>query len=139
MGEPQAPVAAETTTNKRIPGPNNNCLICYETMHSIVETSLVFCDKCGNGLHKECFQQCGIFLHRILGYVVLTFFGRYIEQASSARDGKSLSCVWCYAKWVFVDADGAGVGAGTNISEEYVNLASVSCYGMALASHINRT
>jgi hypothetical protein len=47
--------------NKRIPGPEDDCPICYDGMHGIAETSLVFCEECGNALHKECFQQCGSF------------------------------------------------------------------------------
>ena len=47
--------------NKRIPGPDDDCPICYDGMHGVAEASLVFCEECGNALHKECFQQCGSF------------------------------------------------------------------------------
>lgn len=47
------------STNKRIPGPDDDCPICYDGMHGVAEASLVFCEECGNALHNECFQQCG--------------------------------------------------------------------------------
>ena len=126
-GKTSGPVTtAETTTNKRIPGPDDDCPICYETMYGIAETSLAFCDECGNGVHKECFQQCGVyFVVFSVGLVLTFFFCGCVGQASSARDGKSLSCVWCRAKWVFAGAGGGG-GAGASVSEGYINLASVS-------------
>lgn len=43
---------------KRIPGPEDDCPICYETMHKVDTKRLTFCDECGNALHNECFQQC---------------------------------------------------------------------------------
>ena len=46
---------------KRIPGPDDDCPICYESMHGTSETSLTWCDECGNALHKECFDQCTFF------------------------------------------------------------------------------
>jgi hypothetical protein len=52
-------VAPSTSSkNKRMPGPDDDCPICYESMHGVDEKSLVFCEDCGNALHKECFQQC---------------------------------------------------------------------------------
>lgn len=50
--------AAASTTNRRMPGPDDDCPICYESMHGVNEKSLVFCEDCGNALHRECFQQC---------------------------------------------------------------------------------
>ncbi|RDB22884.1 hypothetical protein Hypma_009779 [Hypsizygus marmoreus] len=95
--------ATQSTTKKRIPGPDDDCPICYEGMHSVNEKSLIFCEDCGNALHKECFQQW---------------------QASSARGGTELTCVWCRAKWVFVGAGSSSAGASR--SEGYLNLATVS-------------
>ncbi|KAF8801681.1 hypothetical protein BYT27DRAFT_7235662 [Phlegmacium glaucopus] len=74
--------------NKRIPGPDDDCPICYDGMHGVAETLLVFCEECGNALHKECFQQW---------------------QRTAASNGKELTCVWCRAKWI-VAAAGAGTG-----------------------------
>ena len=52
----------DASTNKRIPGPEDDCPICYDGMHGVEEASLVFCEECGNALHKECFQQCQFLL-----------------------------------------------------------------------------
>jgi len=49
---------ATSGKNKRIPGPEDDCPICYDGMHGVAEASLVFCEECGNALHKECFGQC---------------------------------------------------------------------------------
>jgi hypothetical protein len=43
---------------KRIPGPDDDCPICYESMHGVDLESLTFCEECGNALHNECFRQC---------------------------------------------------------------------------------
>ena len=43
---------------KRIPTEEDDCPVCYENMFKAKENTLKFCDECGNGLHKECFQQC---------------------------------------------------------------------------------
>ncbi|KAF8236732.1 hypothetical protein L208DRAFT_1390229 [Tricholoma matsutake] len=96
--------AAASTTNRRMPGPDDDCPICYESMHGVNEKSLVFCEDCGNALHRECFQQW---------------------QASTVRDGKPLTCVWCRARWVLPASAGAS-GSGTKRSEGYINLADVS-------------
>ncbi|KAG6852372.1 hypothetical protein C0991_000279 [Blastosporella zonata] len=48
---------AQTPGKKRILGPDDDCPICYEGMHNADETSLNFCDECGNALHKQCFDQ----------------------------------------------------------------------------------
>ena len=43
--------------NKRIPGAEDDCPICYDGMHGVPEASLVFCEQCGNALHKDCFGE----------------------------------------------------------------------------------
>ena len=55
---PATSVSEDVSTNKRIPGPDDDCPICYDGMHGVAEASLEFCEECGNALHKECFQQC---------------------------------------------------------------------------------
>ena len=55
---PTTSLPEDAGTNKRIPGPDDDCPICYDGMHGVAEASLVFCEECGNALHKECFQQC---------------------------------------------------------------------------------
>ena len=41
-----------------MPGPEDDCPVCYEGLHGTEEAKLAFCAQCGNGLHKECFDQC---------------------------------------------------------------------------------
>ena len=48
----------EPDTNKRMPAEEDDCPICYEGMHNAGVSTLVWCDTCGNALHKECFNQC---------------------------------------------------------------------------------
>lgn len=43
---------------KRMPEKDTDCPVCYENMHGAAEKTLVFCESCGNALHKDCFQQC---------------------------------------------------------------------------------
>ena len=66
---PATSVPEEASTNKRIPGPDDDCPICYDGMDGVAEASLVFCEECGNALHKECFQQC-----QFLQFFVVIFF-----------------------------------------------------------------
>jgi hypothetical protein len=46
-----------------MPDVEDSCPICYDDMHNVAETSLVFCEECGNAVHKECFGECELFLH----------------------------------------------------------------------------
>jgi hypothetical protein len=50
--------SAAQSSRKRIPGEEDDCPICYDTMHRVAEVALTFCEECGNALHKECFEQC---------------------------------------------------------------------------------
>ncbi|KAI0647256.1 hypothetical protein C8Q79DRAFT_615946 [Trametes meyenii] len=90
-----------STQNKgrrRFPEEGDDCPVCYEGMHKVAEKLLVFCEECGNGLHKECFQQ----------------------WANAARGG--VTCVFCRAKWIGPGATGAGKAASRSV-EGYLNLA----------------
>ena len=49
---------SESGAKKRLPGPGDDCPICYEDMHHADEKTLTFCETCGNALHTECFNQC---------------------------------------------------------------------------------
>ncbi|KIM77496.1 hypothetical protein PILCRDRAFT_76604 [Piloderma croceum F 1598] len=103
---------------RRIPGPDDDCPICYESMHGADKNKLTWCDECGNALHQECFDQW------------------------ARTSGNNLTCVWCRAKWI-LPASGNGAASGSMISEGYVNLGSVagvntvrdtsSCMNYALA------
>ncbi|KAF4615107.1 hypothetical protein D9613_013017 [Agrocybe pediades] len=99
--------AEEAKKNRRIPGPDDDCPICYDGMHGTAETALVFCEECGNALHKECFQQW---------------------QRTAKSSGKELTCVWCRAKWVVAGAAGAGTPVATRTlgNYGYLNLAGAS-------------
>jgi len=54
--------SAATNTKRRIPGEEDDCPICYDTMYHVAEAALTFCEECGNALHKECFVQCMLLL-----------------------------------------------------------------------------
>ncbi|KAJ3477870.1 hypothetical protein NLI96_g10165 [Meripilus lineatus] len=90
------------SSNKRIPGPEDDCPICYENMHKVAEKSLSFCHECGNALHKECFQQW-----------------------SRAATG-GVTCVFCRTEWVTPSTSKRPATAGVRTSEGYVNLANVA-------------
>jgi hypothetical protein len=50
-----------------------------------------------------------------------------LGQASTIRDGKPLTCVWCRARWIIPAGTGARAsGSGAKRSEGYINLADVS-------------
>lgn len=87
---------------KRIPGKDDDCPICYDGMHGVAETALVFCEECGNALHKECFGQW---------------------QTTSVNSGKELNCVWCRARWV---VPGTAAGVGVQREGGYLNLGAVA-------------
>jgi hypothetical protein len=121
--------AAPSTSgkNKRMPGEDDDCPICYESMHGVNEKSLVFCEDCGNALHKECFQQCTS-LCPLTSSEPLTLSDYLCSgQASSSRDGKPLTCVWCRARWIIPASTSAGTsGDSLRRSDGYINLADVS-------------
>ncbi|KIK07088.1 hypothetical protein K443DRAFT_673661 [Laccaria amethystina LaAM-08-1] len=88
LGRPStstAPAAAPESSagKKRIPGPEDDCPVCYDGMEGVAEASLVFCDECGNALHQECFAQW---------------------RQTSQNQGKALTCVWCRSPWATVAA-----------------------------------
>ncbi|KAH7930785.1 hypothetical protein BV22DRAFT_999663 [Leucogyrophana mollusca] len=100
-----AAVSEDTTKKRKMPEPDDDCPICYENMHGASAATLVWCETCGNGVHKECFGQ----------------------WAKSA--GRNLTCVFCRAAWVGPDAGGKGKGKGKGgiaTSEGYINLGSVA-------------
>lgn len=56
----KAPELTPSDSRRRIPGPEDSCPICYESMHGVSQDKLVFCEECGNALHTECFGQCSL-------------------------------------------------------------------------------
>ncbi|KIJ92969.1 hypothetical protein K443DRAFT_13220 [Laccaria amethystina LaAM-08-1] len=93
LGRPTA-VTPAPQNKKLIPGKEDDCPICYDGTHGVAETALVFCEECGNALHKECSGQW---------------------RTTSVNSGNQLSCVWCRAWWVVpghgAASDAADVGA----------------------------
>ncbi|KAI0320361.1 hypothetical protein OF83DRAFT_1053226 [Amylostereum chailletii] len=107
-GKTPAASSSKDTEKRRLPGPDDDCPICYEGMHGLDTKKLTFCDQCGNGLHTECFQQSLMFW-----------------VCSGAKSTANVTCVWCRAKWTTPGRAGASsTRAGT--SEGYINLASVA-------------
>ncbi|RPD66345.1 hypothetical protein L226DRAFT_550337 [Lentinus tigrinus ALCF2SS1-7] len=100
-GKKVAP-SSEASSRKRLPGEEDDCPICYENMHREAESKLTFCEDCGNGLHKVCFQQ----------------------WANAAKNG--ITCVFCRAKWPESAPAGSSKGAGARSSEGYLNLGSLA-------------
>ncbi|KIY67070.1 hypothetical protein CYLTODRAFT_376736 [Cylindrobasidium torrendii FP15055 ss-10] len=100
---PAASSSSSSTTKRKIPTEEDTCAICYDNMHSAdMETSLEWCETCGNALHKVCFGQW---------------------RAAAARKGDELTCVYCRAPWATFDARGGGVRIG---DEGYLNLGGVA-------------
>ncbi|CCM05137.1 uncharacterized protein FIBRA_07345 [Fibroporia radiculosa] len=99
-------LSKDQAQKKRIPGPDDDCPICYENMHKVAENTLVFCDSCRNSLHKDCFQQWAV---------------------AARQKGQIVSCVFCRAKWAEVGSAVARATAdGAHSSEGYLNLGSAA-------------
>ncbi len=116
----QASSSAEKGQKKRVPGPDDDCPVCYETMHGVQEKQLSYCEACGNCLHKDCFQQCKFQSTRRNANRMNIFSG--------AKSAKNLTCVWCRAPWTQAGATGAARAAGgsATTSEGYLNLSGVA-------------
>ncbi|KAG5644408.1 hypothetical protein DXG03_008575 [Asterophora parasitica] len=99
----KATVPAQSPPKKRIPGPDDDCPICYDGMDGVNETMLVFCEDCGNALHKQCFEEW---------------------RKNCTASGKDFTCVWCRARWTTGSA--AGSSKGVRSAEGYLNLSGVS-------------
>ncbi|EGN95907.1 hypothetical protein SERLA73DRAFT_187179 [Serpula lacrymans var. lacrymans S7.3] len=94
--------ADSTCINKkgRLPGPEDDCPICYENMHGANVAALVFCDSCQNAVHKECFGQW-------------------------ARSATNLTCVFCRASWTQPSISGTSDANGSRPGG-YINLGGVA-------------
>ncbi|KAJ7183772.1 hypothetical protein C8R46DRAFT_984978 [Mycena filopes] len=93
---------------KRLPGEDDDCPICYDGMHGVAESTLTFCEECGNAVHKECFGQW---------------------KQTSAKQGKPLTCIYCRAQWPDA-APGKGKGkaatGGSHTAGGYLNMSGVA-------------
>ncbi|TBU65607.1 hypothetical protein BD310DRAFT_943167 [Dichomitus squalens] len=90
---------------RRLPGKEDMCPVCFEDMEGVDEKTLTFCDECGNGLHKDCFQQ---------------WMNTQINQ------GKPVTCMFCRAKWNVPAVAGQGRAGRAQISEGYLNLSAAA-------------
>lgn len=112
--------ASELDGKKRIPQEGDDCPICYEDMHRIDTKKLVFCETCGNALHKECFQNCKFdwsLVDCIRG--TISYLG--------ARSKTPVTCVYCRAEWRNACAsEVAGSSQGRIGVDGYLNLGSVA-------------
>ncbi|KAF9450267.1 hypothetical protein P691DRAFT_726392 [Macrolepiota fuliginosa MF-IS2] len=97
----ESSTAAAANSKKRIPGEEDDCPICYDTMYGVVETTLVFCEECGNALHKECFMQ---------------------YEKSARQSGRAITCVWCRSNW---GVAAPAKPAGATRRGAFINLADV--------------
>lgn len=132
-GKAPSGTAEQQGSKKRVPGPEDDCPICYENMHGAAETTLTFCDTCGNGLHSECFQQCAspftlsalpASYPFILSWQCADSRGFPAGAVTARQKGQQVSCVFCRAKWV---TSGPAAAAGASRSSEgYINLGSVA-------------
>ncbi|KAJ7106984.1 hypothetical protein C8R44DRAFT_805057 [Mycena epipterygia] len=89
---------------KRLPGEDDDCPICYDTMHGAAEAKLTFCQECGNAVHTECFAQW---------------------KQTSAKQRTKLTCIYCRAVWPESAPVAGGLGARTT-SAGYLNMAGVA-------------
>ncbi|KAJ6523832.1 hypothetical protein B0H19DRAFT_1200947 [Mycena capillaripes] len=107
-GKSQAPSTPEASAGpkKRVPGEEDDCPICYDNMHGAAEGALIFCEECGNAVHKECFTQW---------------------KQTSAKQGNKLTCIYCRAVWPTAAVAGVSRGSGAHTTAEgYINVAGVA-------------
>ncbi|KAI1794565.1 hypothetical protein LXA43DRAFT_995617 [Ganoderma leucocontextum] len=93
--------------NKRLPEEGDGCPVCFDDMYGAAENTLAFCEECGKAVHKECFQKW---------------------STSQTKQGNTVSCVWCRAKWNAPAGAGAAQAraGGAQFSEGYLNLSAAA-------------
>ncbi|KAF9258205.1 hypothetical protein L218DRAFT_742380 [Marasmius fiardii PR-910] len=103
-----AAATSNVTDNRRIPTPEDDCPICYDSMHDENKTtveslvgSLEWCHQCCNAVHKGCWDN-------------------YLKFQRT-KSTEPVKCVWCRAPW----RNEMTSGGGTKASEGYVNLAGL--------------
>ncbi|TFK18862.1 hypothetical protein FA15DRAFT_674946 [Coprinopsis marcescibilis] len=99
-GKSSSPNEPKLSQKKRIPGEGDDCPICYDTMYKAAEAILVFCDGCGNAVHKICFSKW---------------------RDTSIKNETTVTCVWCRSPWV--SSAGIGSTGDATTSGGYINLA----------------
>ncbi|KAK4053904.1 hypothetical protein OIO90_003741 [Microbotryomycetes sp. JL221] len=107
-GQELAPAGGSSSlelVQKRLPGEEDACPICYENFEPGSEEGLVFClsaGGCGNGLHRECF-----------------------DNWRRAATGK-VTCVMCRQPWQQPMSKDTGSKGGASFSEGYLNLSHLT-------------
>ncbi|WIA41605.1 hypothetical protein OEZ86_008965 [Tetradesmus obliquus] len=98
----EQPAAAAAADGRRKPVDGAECPICYEELKEGGEP-LVWCETCGNNIHKGCWAKWA---------------------DTKRRNAEGVTCVLCRAPW---HDSGAGAAAGAATSPGgYLNLASQS-------------
>ncbi|KAG2019600.1 hypothetical protein CC2G_005023 [Coprinopsis cinerea AmutBmut pab1-1] len=83
IGRAPSQPASSQQSKKKTPEEGDDCPICYDTMYRASEAQLVWCEECGNAVHKGCWGQ----------------------WSNTARaSGKDVTCVWCRSKWTVAGA-----------------------------------
>ncbi|KAL0564727.1 hypothetical protein V5O48_017317 [Marasmius crinis-equi] len=105
--QPSASSSSSSGT-RRLPSAEDDCAICYDSMYDEKKTTvealvgiLEWCRKCGNAVHKGCWDN-------------------YLKFQKTASDGAK--CVWCRAPW---HGGSKSSGSGMKAHEGYVNLAGL--------------
>ncbi|KAF7976507.1 hypothetical protein HWV62_6313 [Athelia sp. TMB] len=107
---------------RRVPGPGDECPICYEGMHKLDQKKLTWCAECGNALHNECFSQCKSHDVRVTERKT----DRRWKLKGAKQNPRSITCVYCRAKWKApVAENAAGARPGRSV-EGYMNLANLA-------------
>jgi len=96
-GDPDVIVTSKTIEQKLI-SSDDECPICFESMHG-EPANVIFCStSCGNNIHKNCFEKW--------------------RQAKSSM-GEPVTCPFCRIQW-------QSVITKTNNPKGYLNLAAYS-------------
>ncbi|KAF7967067.1 hypothetical protein HWV62_35967 [Athelia sp. TMB] len=107
---------------RRVPGLGDECPICYEGMHELDQKKLTWCADCGNALHNECFSQCE--LHDVPATERKTDPRWKLKGAK--QNPRSITCVYCRAKWKAPVAENAASARPGRSVEGYMNLANLA-------------
>ena len=101
---------------------DDDCAICYDTLHGHAAQNLSICYQCSNAVHKECFQHC--MFHFIVIFLSLVIDNANHVGSRSARH-RQVTCVYCRAIWT---DDGKSNSSSQNAknNEGYINLSGVA-------------
>lgn len=80
-----------------MPGPDDDCPICYDSMGCEDEKTLVFCEPCGNALHQGCLAKCEYLLSLLAVHLQLVCREGNCTVERAGSDLCVLSCKLAYA------------------------------------------